>query len=39
MTVFKLKIVKAIFENEKLNLNFNSMRGKKDKGPENNYDL
>ena len=28
-----------IFENEKLNLNLNSMRWKKDKGPENNNDL
>ena len=38
-SVFKLDIVKHIFENEKLNLNLNSMRWKKDKGPENNNDL
>ena len=37
MLVYKLELVKDIFENEKLNIN--SMRWKKDKGPENNYDL
>ena len=31
MLVFKLEMVKHIFENEKLNLNLNSMRLKKDK--------
>ena len=39
MLVIKLEIVKDIFENEKLNLNLNSMRLKKGKGPENSYDL
>ena len=39
MLVIKLEIVKDIFENEKLNLNLNSMRWKKGKGPEKNYDL
>ena len=39
MLVFKLEIVKDIFENEKLTLNLNYMIWKKDKGPENNYDL
>ena len=34
MLVIKLEIVKDIFENEKLNLNLNSMRLKKGKGPE-----
>ena len=35
--IFKLEIVKHIFENEKLNLNLNSMRLKKGQGPENNF--
>ena len=34
MLVIKLEIVNDIFENEKLNLNLNSMRLKKGKGPE-----
>ena len=33
------RLVNDIFENEKLNLNLNSIRWKKDKGPENSYDL
>ena len=38
--VFKLEIVKDIFENEKLNLNLNFLWDeKKDRGPENNYVL
>ena len=39
MLVFKIEIVNHIFENEKLNLNLNSMRWKKDKGPEYYYDI
>ena len=31
--------MKNIFENEKPNLNLNSMRWKQDKSPENNHDL
>ena len=38
MLIFKLEKVKDSFENEKLNLNLNSIRWKKDKGPENNYE-